>query len=82
LSEGLPIEPKLFARKETGTYVREKWSIQSEPGIGLPFYLLLPKQAAAPYPVVVAPHGHECGKEAYVGLFPGEPERAAAEAID
>lgn len=82
LTAGLPLRPVRLECFEEETHIREKWRLQSEPDIMLPFYLLLPKRQAGPFPVVIAPHGHECGKEAYAGLFDHEEKRMAAEAID
>ncbi|MBO9606010.1 MAG: acetylxylan esterase [Paenibacillaceae bacterium] len=74
--------PRLLERTEEPDHIREKWHIAVEPEVTLPLYLLLPKAGKPPYPLVIAPHGHECGKEAYAGLFENEEERQRAVAID
>lgn len=56
-------------------YTREKWTIATEPGVRMPFYVLLPDDLAPGEKrhAVICPHGHgSCGKEAVVGnrLFP------------
>lgn len=44
------------------SFTREKWIIQTEEGVWMPFYLLKPKQAlAGKSPVVIATHGHGSG---------------------
>ena len=73
-----PLSPRRAESRDFPGYTREKWYIASEPGIEIPFYLLLPKRAdaaaAAPLPLVLAPHGHtRRGKEVYAGNFEGEP---------
>lgn len=62
---------------ETGVrYVREEWTIQTEPGYRVPFYLLRPVTLSEPRPLVLTPHGHgKAGKRTYVGLWDTEAER-------
>ncbi|MEX0885145.1 MAG: alpha/beta hydrolase family protein [Phycisphaeraceae bacterium] len=58
-------------------HVRELWTIQSEPGFRLPFYLLRPREQDGPRPVVLTPHGHGKGAKAtYVGIAADDEERA------
>ncbi len=64
------------------TYVREEWTIQSEPGVNIPFFLLRPQEVEGsvnptePRPLVLTPHGHgKAGKRTYVGLWETEEER-------
>jgi dienelactone hydrolase len=55
---------------------RQRWSLETERDFRVPFYLLLPDDAEAPYPVVLAIHGHgTTGKELYVGEYDTEEER-------
>lgn len=60
----------------TATHERQTWSVRSEPGVRVPFHLLVPESADPPYPVVLALHGHaERGKELAVGAVEGEAAR-------
>jgi dienelactone hydrolase len=75
LNAGLPLNPREDGVVHFPTYTREKWYIQSEPGIEIPFYLLLPKKGEGPYPLVLTPHGHgRRGKEVYVANYESEEE--------
>lgn len=65
------------AYMETETYTREKRYLMTEPGIEIPFYLLLPKKREGAVPLVLCPHGHNRrGKEMYVGNVESAEERA------
>jgi dienelactone hydrolase len=75
-TSGLALEPRLVFREERDSFMLEKRSIRTEPGIDIPFYLLLPKQAEGPLPLVLTPHGHgRRGKETYIGNYASEGER-------
>ena len=64
-----PLEPRQLSEQSFDTYVRQEWVIQSEPGLEIPFYLLLPKKQTKRLPVVLTPHGHgKEGKDNYVGI--------------
>jgi dienelactone hydrolase len=72
---GLPLKPRQEGVEHFPTYTREKMYIQSEPGIEIAFYLLLPKVGQGPFPLVLTPHGHgRRGKEVYVANFESEQE--------
>ena len=65
-----------IGQEELDDHVREEWSIQSEPGFELTFYLLRPRNGQSPFPVVLTPHGHiHTGRRAYVGLWESNEER-------
>ncbi|SFL44500.1 Abhydrolase family protein [Halogranum rubrum] len=69
----------------TEDFERQKWSIQTEQGFRVPFYLLLPATEDPPYPVALTLHGHaESGKELAVGESPtvGDEERIVDERRD
>lgn len=69
-TQDLPLSPRREESVEFETYTREKLTIDTESGIQIPFYLLLPKNVNSPLPVVLCPHGHERrGKEIYVGNY-------------
>ncbi len=76
-NQGLELKPQLLERVEEPSYIREKWVIQSEPGIWIPFYFLKPvKPSTVPMPVIITPHGHgRRGKEIYIGNYSNEAER-------
>lgn len=57
-------------------YTREKYTIQTEPGVIMPFYVLVPDglKQGEKRPAVVAPHGHGSGgKMAVAGVTEGIP---------
>jgi dienelactone hydrolase len=57
-----PLLPRVTERVEKGTYIRERVEIQTEPGIIMPIYVLIPKERRSEkMPVVIAPHGHDSG---------------------
>ena len=63
-----PLTPRITEELDFGDYRRQHVIIQTEPGVLMPFYVLIPKGAKPPYPVVIAPHGHSSGgKLAVVG---------------
>lgn len=75
-AEGVDLQPRLIESAEYETYTLEKRCIATEQGVDIPFYLLLPKSAQGPVPLVITPHGHgRRGKEVYVGRFEDEKER-------
>ena len=79
LAGSTPPAPRLAETKAFEAYTREKRYITTEPGIEIPFYLLLPKHGDTPMPLVLTPHGHgRRGKEVYIGNFEDETERRAA----
>lgn len=57
------------------TYTREQWLLQSEPGVAIPFYLLLPKELKGLRPLVLTPHGHN-HPHIYVGIYTSDEEKA------
>jgi len=64
---------------DKGDYVRQSWHLWTEPTVPLPFYLLRPKGADGPLPLVLTPHGHN-RPHVYVGLARDEHERESIEA--
>ena len=53
--------PKITEEKVCDGYVRQRVEIQTEPGVIMPMYVLIPSDPGGPYPVVLAPHGHASG---------------------
>lgn len=79
-ASGVPLAGRTEAKQDFAEYTREKLYITTEPGIEIPFYLLLPKQVSQPVPLVLCPHGHQRrGKEIYVGEVESEEEQASME---
>ena len=61
-----------------GSFTRTLCSIETEPGILVPFYLLVPKDAKKdrPRPLLLCPHGHDrLGLHSYAGVFKDEKHR-------
>lgn len=56
-----PPNPRLTGEEDLGDYVRQHLEIDTEPGVVMTLYALLPKATKTPYPVVIAPHGHSSG---------------------
>jgi len=56
-----PLEPKMLESTEMRGYTREKWLIQTEPSVYMPFYLLRPENPNGK--AMLNPHGHGGGKE-------------------
>ena len=77
-----PAEPRVTERVELGDHVRERVIIHTEPGVEMPFYVLLPAglRPGERRPAVLAPHGHASGgKDAPAGVT---DLPAVAEAIE
>jgi len=71
-----PLEPVCLQKETLDCCVREEWTIQTEPGFHLPFYLLKPLDAASPRPLVITCHGHNPGgHQLYVGICASEKDR-------
>lgn len=76
----VPLDPRQESEETLDDHVRELWTIESEPGFRLPFYLLRPLEAVEPLPLVLTPHGHGKGAKAtYVGIAESEEEQKAIE---
>ena len=54
-------------RQEGETCIREKWLIQSEPGIWVPGFLIRPKSLRGRRPVLYQLHGSGPGKDSFAG---------------
>jgi dienelactone hydrolase len=62
----VPLTPQKLGSIEEEDYIREYWTIQTEPGVTMPFYLLNPKRKATGAAMIV-PHGHGPGKDGTIG---------------
>jgi hypothetical protein len=61
------LEPHLLERQEGPTCMREKWVVQTEPGIYIPGYLVRPKGATGRLPLIYFLHGSGPGKDGFAG---------------
>jgi dienelactone hydrolase len=72
------LKPRITERTDCGEYFRERIELQTEPGVVMPVFALIPKAARPPYPVVLCPHGHGGGGKAAVAGVTDEPKIAEA----
>jgi len=72
---GASLDPQKIEEVDRGDYVREKLLLQTWQGALMPVYLLIPKAAPRPLPVVIAFHGHGYGVKDIVGLWEDGQER-------
>ena len=54
-------DPRKWESVKMEGYQKEYWTIQTEPGITMPFYLLRPEKPSGA--ALILPHGHGSGKE-------------------
>lgn len=60
---------ELGAPEDRGEYTRQRGSIETEPGIRIPFWLLKPKRPQ-PWPLGIFPHGHDArGHDTTAGIY-------------
>lgn len=58
------------ANEHGGGFWREKWLIETEPTVFMPFYLLVPDSPCGA--AMINPHGHGGGKDLYLGFSPSD----------
>jgi dienelactone hydrolase len=64
--------PQLIGSETMDGYAREKFVINTEPGVQMPFYILKPEKTNGKLPLMLAPHGHAGnGKSAVCGIDKG-----------
>ncbi|HUW20581.1 MAG TPA: alpha/beta hydrolase family protein [Sedimentisphaerales bacterium] len=68
-------QPRLLEKVNKGDYTREKVLIRTTAYTEMPVYILLPKGAPRPVPVVIALHGHGYGVKDIVGIRKDGSER-------
>lgn len=68
-------EPETIELVDKVEYTREKIVMRTAPKTSMPVYLLRPKDAERPLPVVLALHGHGYGVKDIVGLWEDGSER-------
>ena len=78
--ERAPLEPKITEELEFEDYTRQRVEIQTEPGVVMPMYVLIPKEYTPPYSAVIAAHGHGSAGKLGVAGVRATPE--LAESID
>lgn len=74
-SASAPASPRLLEEIDKKDYVRQKLALRTGPECVMPVYVLLPKDAPRPLPVVLAFHGHGYGVKDIVGLWEDGRER-------
>ena len=64
-----PPNPKITETVQCDGYQRQRMEIDTEPGVTMPFYVLIPDDLQGTAPAVIAPHGHASGgKFAVAGI--------------
>jgi dienelactone hydrolase len=71
----IDLNPEKVEEVDRGDFVREKVLLRATEHSLMPVYLLLPKEAQRPLPVVVAYHGHGYGVKDIAGLWEDGQER-------
>lgn len=71
----VPARAQLLETVDKKDYIRQKILLRTGPETLMPVYLLLPKNAPRPLPVVLAFHGHGYGVKDIVGLWEDGKER-------
>ena len=75
--EKCPLDAEILGRTEEEDYVREKLVFESEPGVSVPAYLLLPKDLpkGRKSPALLCLHGHGRGKDDAAGIARDDLDR-------
>jgi len=60
--------------EDTGKFIRQRWVLQVEPTVPLPFILLKPKEIPGALPLILTPHGHMQNTELYAGITTSQEE--------
>jgi dienelactone hydrolase len=69
-------------KTDLGDYTRQLNTIETEPGVRIPFWLLMPK-TKGPFPLGIFPHGHSStGHHTTAGVFTSEAGKKRALAED
>jgi dienelactone hydrolase len=81
-NEGHRPKVELGEAVDCGTYTRQRCTIETEPHVVIPFWLLRPK-GAGPFPLGVFPHGHDSrGHDTTAGVYADDLQREKALAED
>lgn len=73
-----PLEPQITSEEDCGDHIRQHVIIQTEPGVQMTLFVLIPKKAQAAYPAMLALHGHSSGGKYSVAGISEIPEIAKA----
>ncbi len=78
-----PLNARLLEKEEQEDHFREKIVFESEPGVLVPTYILIPKNIKFPGQAVIALHGHiKGGKKSAVGIYEDEEEKERTEEVN
>ena len=56
-----PLAARVTEQVEFPDFLRQRVEIQTEPGLVMPVFVLVPKSGSPPYPAIITPHGHISG---------------------
>lgn len=65
--------------EDCNTYTRQRGTITTEPGVPLPFVILVPKELNGKVPLVLTLQGHSKNPELFAGIYADEIERYKGE---
>ncbi len=75
-----PMNAERLSTHRLADHVREEWTLETEPGYRVSFFLLLPLEASGKLPLVLTPHGHGGqARREYCGLYASEEDRQRIE---
>lgn len=77
--EKVPLDVEVRESVDCGSYTRESIVFDSEPGMSVPAFLLVPHDRSIRGPAVLAQHGHGPGKAEVCGLADEDSRTAIAE---
>ena len=69
-----PLNFKIVEQLDKGDYTETKFTIESEKGVTIPCYILIPKGDKKKYPVAITMQGHADGCHLSVGRFNNEKD--------
>lgn len=69
-----PLNFKIVEQLDKGDYTETKFTIESEKGVTIPCYILIPKGGKKKYPVAITMQGHADGCHLSVGRFNNEKD--------
>lgn len=66
--------------EDIGFATRQRWVITVEPGVDVPFMVVIPKEREEKAPLLLTPHGHSNNPERAAGVYIDSLDRAKGEA--
>lgn len=72
-----PMNPRITETVQCDGYQRQRVEIDTEPGVTMPFYVLIPDNLQGAVPAVLAPHGHASGGKLAVAGIRDDPQVVA-----